>query len=66
MATRTLADKSPSKCLVAPVFGVTVAHPMSHPISQYQSVFQPGLFAGKVVISTIVFHLVTTPKVLQD
>ena len=29
-----------------------MSHPMSHPMSQYHSVFQPGLFAGKVVIVT--------------
>ena len=44
MATRTLRGKSPSKCLVGNHFGV--------PMSAYRSVFQPGLFAGKVVIVT--------------
>ena len=44
MATRTLRGKSPSKCLVGNQFGVRM--------SAYRSVFQPGLFAGKVVIVT--------------
>jgi citronellol/citronellal dehydrogenase len=44
MATRTLRGKSPSKCLVGSHFGV--------PMSAYRSVFQPGLFAGKVVVVT--------------
>ena len=44
MATRTLRGKSPSKCLVGNHFGV--------PMSAYRSVFQPGLFTGKVVIVT--------------
>jgi citronellol/citronellal dehydrogenase len=44
MATRTLRGKSPSKCLVGIDFGVRM--------SAYRSVFQPGLFAGKVVIVT--------------
>lgn len=44
MATCTLPGKSPSKCLVANRFGVWM--------SAYRSVFQPGLFAAKVVIVT--------------
>ena len=44
MATRTLRGKSPSKCLVGDQFGVRM--------SAYRSVFQPGLFAGKVVVVT--------------
>jgi citronellol/citronellal dehydrogenase len=44
MGTRTLAGKSPSKCLVGNYFGMQM--------SAYRSVFQTGLFAGKVVIVT--------------
>jgi citronellol/citronellal dehydrogenase len=40
----TLVGKSPSKCLVGTFFEVRM--------SAYRSVFQPGLFAGKVVIVT--------------
>ena len=44
MATCTLPGKSPSKCLVGNPFKVQM--------SAYRSVFQPGLFAGKVVVVT--------------
>src|SRR3982751_6766240 len=44
MATGTLGGNSPSKCLVESNFRARM--------SSYRSVFQPGLFAGQVVVVT--------------